>query len=460
MTGRPTRTPTEPQQRIQPWALLATLGVLVGITMPDLGSGAWPFDPPSVDPRGVLGPLVRVADREWDLGILRSTAILAGLLVALAAAASWRFRWPRWAAVGLAAVVCAMLLVPAVLLQAGLRDATAPWYFTNDSTFQIEIAGDLVLDGDNPYGHDYGDSGLENFYPAADDEEAAFDRAARHHFAYFPGTALTAAAWRILPRPWDDYRLFVLLATMALLPAALLFPGPLVVRLAVGSGLAANPLIVQGAWFGTADAPALLALVFSFALLTRGHPVWAGASLGAALALKQFALVAVPFLVVMFLVARVPRRTLYQAGAAFAGVFLATVLPFLIADPGALWDDTVAYGANTYRIVGYGLAALLLNLGAIDDRFSDYPFLPLALLVWLPITAWLLWSQWRARTAWAAAAGFSISMFVLLFLSRVFQPSYLLWPLTGIGLALLLASAPGTSPGPSPSGAAGSEAPE
>ena len=196
----------------------------------------------------------------------------------------------------LAGVVCAMLLVPAVLLQVGLRDATEPWYFTNDSTYQIEIAGDLVLDGDNPYGHDYGDSGLERFYPAADDEEAAFDRAARHHFAYFPGTALTAAAWRLLPRPWDDYRLFVLLATFALLPAALLFPGPLVTRLAVGSGLAANPLIVHGAWFGTADAPALLALVLSFALVTRRHPVWAGASLGAAVALKQFALVAVPFL--------------------------------------------------------------------------------------------------------------------------------------------------------------------
>jgi Glycosyltransferase family 87 len=447
--------------RVSPWALLATLGVLVGITMPGLGSGAWPFDPPSVDPRGILGPLVRVADREWDLGILRSTAILAGLLVALAAAASWRFRtWPRWAAIGLAGVVCAMLLVPAVLLQVGLRDATDPWYFTNDSTYQIEIAGDLVLDGDSPYGHDYGDSGLENFYPAADDEEAAFDRAARHHFAYFPGTALTAAAWRVLPRPWDDYRLFVLLATFALLPAALLFPGPLIVRLAVGSGLAANPLIVQGAWFGTADAPALLALVLSFALVVRGHPVWAGASLGAALALKQFALVALPFLAVMLIVARVPRRTLYQAGAAFGGVFLATVLPFLIADPGALWDDTVAYGADTYRIVGYGLAQALLGLGVIDDRFGYYPFVPLAIFVWLPITALLLWNQWRARTAWVGAAGFSISMFVLLFLSRVFQTSYLLWPLTGIGLALLLASAPGTSPEPSPSAAAGSEAPE
>ena len=288
--------------RYGPWLLLATLGVLVAITIPELGADPWPFMPAAVHPRGLLGPLVRVADREWDLGILRSTAVLAGLLVALAAAATWRIRsWPRWVAIALPVVVCGMLLVPAVLLQVGLRDATEPWYFTNDSTYQIEIAGDLVRHGHTPYGHDYGSSGLERFYPAAKDEEAAFDRAARHHFAYFPGTALTAAAWRVLPRPWDDYRLFVLLATLALLPAALVFPGALYVRLAVGSGLAANPILLKGAWFGTADAPALLALVLAFGLLARGRLVWAAASLGAALALKQFALVAVPFFAVMLL---------------------------------------------------------------------------------------------------------------------------------------------------------------
>ena len=110
------------------WILLATLGVLVAVTMPELGSAAWPFQPTSVHPRGVLGPLVRAADREWDLGILRSTALLAGVAVALAAAAALRVRtWPRWASVCLTALVCALLLVPAVLLQVGLRDATAPW---------------------------------------------------------------------------------------------------------------------------------------------------------------------------------------------------------------------------------------------------------------------------------------------------------------------------------------------
>lgn len=434
---------------VEIWALLATLGVLVIVTMPDLGAGGWPFAPPSVHPRGLLGPLVRAANREWDLGILRSTAVFAALCVALAAAASWRWRsWPRWIGVGLAGLVCAMLLVPAVLLQVGLRDATSPEYFTNDSTYQIEIAGDLVLHGHNPYGHDYDGSGLERFYPAAHDQPAGFPQVALHHFAYFPGTALTAAAWRALPRPVDDYRIFVLLATLALLPAALLFPGALHVRLAAGAALAANPLMVHGAWFGTADAPALLALVLAFALLTRGHLTWAAASLGAALALKQFALVAVPFFAVMLLTLGAPRRAFYRAGTAFAGVFLASVFPFLVADPGALWDDTVAYGAGTYRIIGYGLSALLLNAGVIHDRFGDYPFVPLAVALWLPLTAWLLWSQRRAATLWSGAAGFSISMFALLFVSRVFQSSYLVWPLTGIALAFLLAGFDRSARGP------------
>ena len=146
------------------------------------------------------------------------------------------------------------------------------------------------------------------------------------------------------------------------------FPGALVVRLAVGAALAANPLIVHGAWFGTADAPALLALVLAFALLARGHlglgrreprrgaraeavrarrpPVLRGHAADDARAAPDASTRPAP---------RSPESS------------SATVLPFLVADPGALWDDTVAYGADTYRIIGYGLAALLLNLG-VDRR--------------------------------------------------------------------------------------------
>jgi hypothetical protein len=437
------------------WTLLATLGVLVAVTMPELGSDPWPFKPASVSPHGILGPLVRAADREWDLGIIRSLAVLAGLAVALAAAIAWRYRsWPRWTATGLAALVCGLLLVPAALLQVGLRDATEPWYFTNDSTYEIELAGDLVLDGRNPYGHDYDGSGLERFYPAANNRLPEYP--ALEHFAYFPGTALTAAAWRLVPSPFDDYRVLVLLATLALLPAALLFPGAFHWRLAVGAALAANPLLIRAAWFGNADAIPLLALVLAFALLVRRRFVWAAASLAAAVTLKQFALVAIPFFAVMLLTMGAPREALRRAGAAFAGVILIAFIPFLVADPGAFWDDTVGSVSSDYRITGYGLSALLLNTGVIDDRFGYYPFLPLALLFWLPLTGWLLWNQWRAGALWMAAGGFAVSMFVLLFLSRILQNSFLVWPLTGIALALLLASAERTFRSPASAGAGAS----
>src|SRR5207237_8479349 len=123
------------------WASLGTLGALVAIVVPELGSDPWPFQPPRVDPHGVLGPLVRAAGRRWVLGFGRTPGIVAGLVVALVAVAGWRWRTWRAELLGaLALVVAIALLVPAVLLQAGLRQATAPWYHDNDSTYQIEIA--------------------------------------------------------------------------------------------------------------------------------------------------------------------------------------------------------------------------------------------------------------------------------------------------------------------------------
>jgi hypothetical protein len=421
-------------------AILGVLGILVAVTVPELGSDPWPFRVIPTDAEGILGPLVRAADGEWDLGILRAAAILAGLIVAVATAIVLWLRGASPLVLGaVCAVVVALLVVPATLLQVGLRDATHPWYHVNDSTYQIDLAGELVVDGETPYGHDYRGTGLERWYPAVDADEDV-PRVALDHFAYFPGTALTAAAWRLVPAPFDDYRIFVLLCTLALFAAALLFDAPLPWKLAAGAALAANPLATRAAWFGTADAPSVLLTVLAFALVTRSRYVLAAASLGGAVLLKQFALVAVPFLAVAMLTRAVPKPVLYRVGAAFALVLVAGVLPFAIADPGALWDDTIAYGAQTYRIIGYGLAGILVEVGILDDRFSAYPFLPLALLVWLPITAWLAWTQWRSRRLWIGAAGFAASIFVLFYLGRVFQNSYLIWPLTGLLVAFVLAS--------------------
>ena len=116
----------------------------------------------------------------------------------------------------------------------------------------------------------------------------------------------------------------------------------------------------------------------------------------------------------------------------------ACVLPFLIADPVAFYEDTVKYGAGTYKIVGYGLSGILVRLGVLADREGSYPFALIALLTWLPLTAWLLLAQRRAGELWVGAAAFAISILWLMFIGRTFNNYYLVWPMTGAVVAALV----------------------
>jgi hypothetical protein len=418
------------------------LFALVAVTLPELGSDPWRFRPGPIDAEGPLAPLVRAAGEEYDLGIPRAAAFVAGLLCGgTAVLLIVRPRpWPRSWAVTLIVAVALLLTLPATLLQLGLRDSTAPWFFTNDSTYQIELGGELLLDLDNPYGHDYSESGLERFYT----RDGSVSRRVRErevaleHFAYFPGAVVSAAVWRLLPAPFDDYRMLVLLCNLGMLAAALAFRGPPAVRLALGALLACNPIAVRSAWFGQNDAPSLLLLVLAFALVSRRRYTWAAAALAGAVLLKQFALVAAPFLALMIVR---DRASLRRPTLAFGGVIAAGVLPFLVADPVAFYEDTIRYGAGTYRIVGYGLSAILVEAGIVADRDGAYPFAVIALLTWVPLTLWLLLAQRRAGELWIGAAAFAVSILWLMFIGRTFNNYYLVWPMTGAAVAGLMAVA-------------------
>jgi hypothetical protein len=425
------------------FAVLGVLFALIAITLPELGSDPWPFRTGPVHPHGLLAPLVRAAGEKWDLGVLRAAAFTAGLGVAGFGAVGLRRRFvPVWSAVAAVLVVGALLAGPPTLLQLGLRQSTAPWFYTNDSTYQTELAGDLLLHGENPYGHDYRASGLERFYTrdGTVSERVSRREVALRHYAYFPGTVLTAAAWRLLPAPLDDYRLFLLIVTLATLAAVMAFRAPPAVRLAVGALVVANPIAVRSAWFGQNDAPSILFLILAFALATRRRAGWSAASLAAAVLLKQFALVAAPFLALMLVKQGIGRSDLRRAGLIFVALLAAGILPFLASDPSAFVRDTVKYGAGTYRIVGYGLSAILVRIGIVTDREGAYPFALIALLTWVPLTVYLLWIQRRAGQLWLGAGGFALSILWLLFIGRTFNNYYLLWPLTGAAAAGLIAT--------------------
>jgi hypothetical protein len=425
---------------------LALLGVLLGlvlINVPWLGSDAWLFVAPDASGNGLLGPLVRAAGGQWDLGVVRAPALLAGVLVAvLAIVLPNREPLRRVLLIVATAGVVLALLVPATLLQAGLRDGTAPWVHTNDAAFQVELAGERILHGENPYGFDYTGTGLERFYsldgtPVTD---GRIETVALEHLAYFPGLPLLGAVSAALPGPLGDVRVLMLLFALALVPAALLLPGPLELRLGAGALLAANPLLVRSTWFGILDAPVVLALVLAFALALKGRWGWTGVLVAFALVEKQYAFVAIPFLAVAAWQAG-GRQALVRAGAWLVGVTLVLTLPFFAWGPRAFIDDTIVYGTSAYRIVGYGLSGILVDLDVVA-RDGAYPFVLIALVVWLPLTLLALRRQWLGPAPWRAAFGFALSFLILAWIARYFQTSGFVYPLAGLLVAATIALAP------------------
>lgn len=424
-------------------ALLGLLVALVLIDVPWLGVDAWAFDAPAAAGHGLLGPLVRAAGGEWDLGVVRAPALLAAVIAGVLAIVLPRRRPLQGVLLVVATgLVVAALLVPATLLQVGLRDGTAPWFHVNDASYQVELAGERIVHGENPYGFDYTGTGLERFYsldgtPVTD---GGVETVALRSLAYFPGLPLLGAVSAALPGPLGDVRLLMLLFALALVPAALLLPGPLALRLGAGALLAANPLVVRSTWFGILDAPVLLALVLAFACALRGRWGWTGALVGLALVEKQYAFVAIPFLAVAAWQAG-GRDALVRAGAWLAAVVAVVVLPFLAWGPSAFVHDTVVYGTSAYRIVGYGLSGILVDLDVIA-RDGAYPFWLVALALWLPATIWLLVRQLRDPAPWRAALGFALSFLVLAWVARYFQTSGFAFPLLGLIVAGAVALAP------------------
>ena len=325
-------------------------------------------------------------------------------------------------------------MLPAVALQAGLRDATAPWFHVNDSTYQIELAGEIVLDGETPYGRDYSRTGLERFYSldGSVTDETRERQVALRHFAYFPGTALLGAAWRVLPSPWDDFRFLVALSTLGLLAAALAIPGPLGTALA-RRGRSGQPdhdprRMVRDCRRARAPPASARVRARCQAKGRLGRRTARRGGTRQAVRARRGA--------VHRSHTPDPARTSRHAAGRneLYGRSRGGVPALRDRRPGSC-GPTPSNTAPTYRIVGYGLSAILLQLGVLEDREGPYPFTLFLLLVWIPATVLLVRASMRAKTNWVAAAGFAVSMYLLLFLGRVFQISYLAWPLLGVLIA-------------------------
>ena len=72
------------------------------------------------------------------------------------------------------------------------------------------------------------------------------------------------------------------------------------------------------------------------------------------------------------------------------------------------------------------------------ERTGSYPFVWLAFFLWLPLTVVLCVRLAREREHWTAPLAAAASWFLLFWIARVFQTSYLIYPLAGVAMAFAL----------------------
>ena len=150
------------------------------------------------------------------MGIARVACFVAALVCAAAALTLLRLRsWPAWAGAGVVLGGPAAAR-PSTFLQVGLRDSTAPWFFTNDSTYQIELGGKRCSRRRQPLRPRLqpGGPGALLHRSTALFAARARPRGGAPALRLLPRHTRYGGGWRALLQPFEDYRLFVLVCTL------------------------------------------------------------------------------------------------------------------------------------------------------------------------------------------------------------------------------------------------------
>jgi len=300
----------------------------------------------------------------------------------------------------------------------------------HDGLLQIELAIDRMLNGQAIYGVDWSNTAMArlpwDLTPGANP--------ALHHLAYFPLTVLIGVPFRVMTRALGlpfDYRMVLIGFTLLGLLAVLALPIAPERRFMVITAVFVSPLITLYLWAGRTDIEFLAVVVVCLLLLSRGHLIAASLALGIAVALKPFAVLAVPFLLLVLAIrwhGRPQRRDVALSLGALALAPVATILPFLIANPTAFWTDVVLYTTggvgDAYPIAGFGFSEFLYEAHLVAHRSDSLPFGLFQLLAVVP-AVWITGRAFLHRPSigrWMA--GYALCLLAFTFFARFFNDNY------------------------------------
>jgi hypothetical protein len=359
-------------------------------------------------------------------------AVAAATVVALIGTMLARPAWKGLTAPAAVALLYALPVAGGILRW---QLVASPKALIGDAAYQTQLAGDFLLKGIDPYGADYGRAGL-----AAAPWAENFPSPALHHLVTWPGQFLIPIPLQAVSRlvfGWWDERVFLLLAAAAvwLLLGALLPGMP-------GRVAAAALFLVPGhsllAVLGDNDLPVVALLLAALWAAQRRRFLLMGLLLGAGVATKQHALLAVPLIVVCAGVRGADVRTIARAAAAGMAVIAASILPFVLWDAAAFLRDTVVFvvgsGIDAYPINGFGLSAILLSAGVIHGPRDAFPFALLEIAA--AGVTWVAGWRWLRRGVPLSDVLILLGLVFtsVLFVSRYFHDTHLL-----LGVELILA---------------------
>jgi hypothetical protein len=327
---------------------------------------------------------------------------------------------------------------PIIAAIARLHFVPSPVALIGDGALQTQQAGGLFLHGSDPYGADYAALGLGRT-PWAE----PFPNPALHHAVFWPGQFLLPLPLQALSQTvlhWWDQRVFLLLAGVAIwIVLRLLLPGM------AGRAAAGAFFLMPGhslvAILGDNDLTMVAVLLAALLAAQRRQFLVMGLLLGLAVATKQHALLAAPFIVWWALARGASLPAVARSAVSGMAALTAVLLPFLLWNPHAFFQDTIVFvtggGAEAYPINGFGLSAMLLAAGVIHGSRDAFPFAPIEAVVGIALWAWAyVWI--RTRRQLPDVLIFSgLTALLVLFVSRYFHDTHLLLGLELMGAGFI-----------------------
>lgn len=308
-----------------------------------------------------------------------------------------------------------------------VRHQTAPVYNIHDITLQLESAIQFFLQGQNPYSVTYFGTPLEQWHYSTTEINPAL-----YHFVMQPFYLLFA-----LPFYFVDISFFGFFDGRA--PLIFLFFSLLVLAAKLVKNqkqkllflilLAFNPAILGYTLEGRSDIYMFSFFFAGLYFLQKERFFLAGLPFGLAFAVKQSAWPFFPFyLGFLYFKTKSFKKTL-KLILPFFMTFGIITLPFLLWDSKAFLDSTILYlsgsVSHSYPISGYGLGALLGEIGVIGDKFTSYPFWLWQTIIGLPLMVVLFRWQKKQNTVSRLIIVYGIFLFVFWYLSRYFNNSHL-----------------------------------